>query len=204
MIAFHSPDPNQQHTHLTSPDWLMATLIIQFSHSRTSLSEFFPQLEVLISLLYPWDRLHFPKMATVIAPIHMVSQCDSDPDMPHIQCWAFSLTLTSWTQGDTCDDLRQPNAVWWCCIISGHRPSYCQVLLPYFLGILTLGIHLLCCQEPKEPLRPPNSSVSKEFMMSLWQCIFLKFKTFQAVKLSYWKWSQKKTEYHVVSLIRGI
>lgn len=67
--SFPHPAPNQQHTHVASQvDWW------QLWSSSSHIQDFTIWIlsttaEVFISLLNPWDRLYFPKMATVIAPI---------------------------------------------------------------------------------------------------------------------------------------
>ena len=154
-------------------------------------------MEVLISLLYPWDRPYFPKMTTVIAPIlhdltvwlwsrHASHQGLGLFPHPHI----LNIGRHLWRPQTTECDVMILYYFW-------HRSSYCQVLLPYFLGILTLGIHLLCCHEPKSLTETPltHQLVKNSWCLSNILTSFSNFKIFLYTSRDYLtKWSQKEKD----------
>ena len=181
--SFPHPAPNQQHTHT----WLLRLTDGNSDHPvltfRTSLSEFFPQLR-RCSFLY-WiaeTDCIFQRWPQWSLPFYMISRRDSDPDTPHIKCWAFSLILTSWTQADTCDDLRQQNVVWWRSILSDtdHHPTrfFCLTFSGFsFLEYTSCAVH-----EPKSLTEtPPTHQVKNSwclFNMLTSFSNFLKLKIF--------------------------
>lgn len=161
----------------------MATLIIQFSHSGLHYLNSFHNYGSVHFSTESLRQTVFPKMATMIAPIlhdltvwlwsrHTPHQVLGLFPHPHILNTGRHL----WRPQTTEFGVMTLYYFW-------HRSSSCQVLLPYFLGILILGIHLLCCHEPKSLTEtPPTHQLVKNswclFNMLTSFSNFLKLKVF--------------------------
>lgn len=149
MIAFHTLPQSATHTR-GFLGWLMATLMASSSHIQDfTIWILSPTSEVFISLLKPWDRLYFPKMAMVIAPIlhdltvwlwprHAPHQVLGLFPHPHVLNTGRHL----WRPQTTERGVMTLYDFW-------HRSSPCQVLLPYFLGFSFLEYTSCAVHEPK-------------------------------------------------------
>lgn len=167
MIAFHTLPQSATHTRGFS-GWLMATLIIQFSHSGLHYLNSFPNL----------GGVHFSTEALR----QTVFSKDGHGDRSH-STWSHSVTLTQTRPTSSAGPFPSSSRLEHreTLVTTSDNRTWCDDALWFLTQIITLpgssallswililGIHLLCCPWAQEPHRdPPNSPVSKEFMMSL-------------------------------------